>query len=285
MAKSRLSVVKLASKVAAVLLCGLLACGLCPGFASAAQLEEGQLAARADLSPQAATKTVYVIASTTEKSDFFGNKNEATTKFTYNEDGLLTKRAYVSKTNKANRITDTYTYSGTALKKAKQTTSSSQYEVIYTTNKKGQFTKAVQKWSSSNSSDETRTFIAKYKSGKLKKLTRTNVYTPEGATEPMSTVDVYSYAYKNGRVASRTTNGYKATYSYDKMGNIDDSANTYNAKKRLAKQTQTTPGTTWEITYKYKALKVDASVADKVQAQQWAIINSNYNLAFGIAGI
>lgn len=285
MARLRLSTLKLASAMAVVFAFGLLACGLFPSLASAAQLEAGQASPEVGLSPQAATKTVYVIASTTEKSNFFGYKNESETKFTYNKDGLLTKRAYASKTNSENKITTTYTYRGTSLKKSKQVTPNSNYEVTYTTNKKGQFTKAVQKSVLASDANTTRTYTAKYKSGKLKKLTCKLTYIPVGATEPTTEVDVFSYAYKDGRVASRTKNSYKAEYTYDNMGNLDVSENKYNAKKQLVKQTQTTPGTQWSMTYKYKALEVSASVADKVEAQQWAIINDNYNFAFGIEGL
>ena len=51
------------------------------------------------------------------------------------------------------------------------------------------------------------------------------------------------------------------------------------------KQTQTTPGTEWSMTYKYKTIKASASDVNKVAAQQWAITNGNYNLAFGVEGL
>ena len=69
------------------------------------------------------------------------------------------------------------------------------------------------------------------------------------------------------------------------MGNLNVSKNKYSSKKQLVKQTQTTPGTEWSMTYKYKAIKASASDVNKVAAQQWAITNGNYNLAFGVEGL
>ena len=51
------------------------------------------------------------------------------------------------------------------------------------------------------------------------------------------------------------------------MGNLNVSKNKYSSKKQLVKQTQTTPGTEWSMTYKYKAIKASASDVNKVAAQ------------------
>jgi hypothetical protein len=278
------------SAMAIVLVFGLLACGLCPGLASAAQLEAGQANTGADLSPQASTKAVYVITSSVETATFGSNVYKNTLKYTYNDNGLVKKLALSGNMDIDSSSTTTYSYSGTTLKKAIETTSDETIVTKYTTNKKGQFTKAIQVKDRSNGGKLTNTYTVKYKSGKLKKINVKGVFVQDG--ESSTTKNAYSYAYKNGRVVSRTADGYESTYEYDKKGNLNKitgatRTNKYNSKNQVTKTTLSAPaaGYKYTKTFKYKAIKVDASAVDKVLAQQWAIVNANMNFAFGVEGV
>lgn len=256
-----------------------LACGLCPGTASADQLQAGQVGAQdSALSTQAATKTVYVITSTTETANW-GIESKVTSKYTYNKNGLMTK--WASTSNMDGKTTTSYTYNGTVLKGKKKTNGDYTETVTYTANKNGKITKAVDV-SLQPYAKIKRTFTAKYKSGKVNKISWKTVLNDESPTN-----DAYTYKYKNGRVVLRTWDNSKVAYAYDSKGNLNSIGgskykNTYNAKKQLTKTSQSATGYKYSKTYKYKAIKVKASVADKVQAQQWALINKNLNFALGI---
>lgn len=270
--------IKYVLAIAAALMALVLACGVCPGTASASPASDEQADA-AGLSTQADTQTVYVITGTKSVADW-GIKSTVTSKYTYNSNGLLT--TINSSSNMDGDSTTTYTYNGTNLKGVQlkqQDESAPNIVTTFTTNKKGQITKAVQK------SNYTATYTATYKSGLVKKI----VCKEEvgSGDETSVTKDTFKYTYKNGRMATRTAYGTKIKYGYDAQGNINDIGgskykNTYNSKKQLTKTTLSEEGYTYKVTYTYKAIKVKASVAEKVQAQQWAIINNNKNFALGI---
>ena len=259
-----------------------LACGLCPGSASAAQLQAGDANVQdSALSAQAATKTVYVITDTNETADW-GLVSKTTTKYTYGKNGLMTKS--VSSNNMDGKTTTTYSYNGAVLKNKKMAYSGGSNTVAYTANKNGKITKAVAVMPQPNGKI-TRTYTAKYKSGNINKISWKEVFEMDGEEAVFN--DACTYTYKNGRVASRTMYGSKTTYVYDAKGNLKNIGgskynNKYNAKKQLVKTTQSETGFKYTKTYKYKAIKVKASIADKVQAQQWSLINNNLNFAFGI---
>ena len=258
-----------------------LACCLCPSPAQAAQLEAGQAGSQA-LSAQAASKTVYVITSVKETSDW-GIKSTSTTKYTYNENYLVKKSVKTS--NMDGATMNTYAYKGTTLKSSKQTSGDLSVTTTHKANSKGQFTKATTAASYPGGAKETKIFTATYKSGKISKIVSENTLVTEGTTS--NTTNTLKYAYKKGLVASRPWDGYKLTYGYDANGNLNDIGgskykNKYNAKKQLSKTTMSEEGYSYTKTYTYKAVKVKASVANKVEAQQWAIANSNLNFALGI---
>ena len=266
--------------ILAIVVTFALACGLFPCLASAAPLEAGQVDDQA-LSTQA-TKTVYVITSVKEVADW-GITSTTTSKYSYNKSGQVAKVA--ASNNMDGDSTTTYAYKSGVLKSTKQVNPGTKVSTTHTTNAKGLFTKAVQVNEQSADIVFTRTFNGTYKSGKLKKIVCT---TNLGAgDETNATKETYTFTYKNGRVASRTVYGTTAEYTYDAKGNLNNIGgsqykNTYNAKNQLTKTTLSEEGYTYKKTYTYKAITVNASDADKVEAQQWAIINNNLNFAFGL---
>jgi hypothetical protein len=166
----------------------------------------------------------------------------------------------------------------------KQVNPGTTVSTTYTFNKKNQCTKAVQVNEQSESIKFTRTYKGTYKSGKLKKVVCTTAL--DAGDQTSTTSDEYTYTYKNGRVAMRSWSGSAITYAYDAKGNLNNIGgsqykNTYK-NKRLTKTTSSEEGYTFKKTYTYKPIKVKASVADQVEAQQWALINNNLNFAFGI---
>lgn len=259
-----------------------LTCGMCPGLASAAQLEAGQPSALdSTIATHAATKTVYVITSSAET--LWAPEGDIapviTEKYTYNKNGLVTKRVNTNNIQ-GGKVTTTFSYNGTTLKNKRGKQDNLVSNVTYTANKRGLITKAVLKTSRLNGDKSASTRTAKYKSGKISKII---IKSSQASGETRTSQAAFTY--KNGRVVTRVSGTSRLIYAYDAKGNLKlvgggQYKNTYNAKKLLSKVSEV--GDMSKKTFKYKAIKVKASIADKVKAQQWAIINRNLNFALGI---
>ena len=280
---------RLFSKFLAVTISAVLVAATLPAPAFAdARIEA---ASSIGLSTQAASKTVYVIASvkTTTSYDLglLGSASSTTTaSYAYNPQGLV-----ASHTNKTGAVSakTALTYTGDKIKSAKATVAGATSSAVYTYGASGRITKAttVSAAATNGAAAATAgTVTPTYKSGKVTKLVSVDKATANGQSADATTTTTFSY--KSGRVSKSVTNGsVTRTFAYDKNGNLSKVGNvkyknTYKSG-RLAKTTYTSSGATVVRTYKYKKAKVPASVAKLVEAQQWAIANENLNFAFGIA--
>ena len=124
------------------------------------------------------------------------------------------------------------------------------------------------------------------KSGRVVAEKTTHKYS-NGTSE----TDTAAYTYDtHGRVKSvdqtkyNQTSRHRYNYYYDKRGNYVkyereygtyQLALTYNSKKLLTKRDN--PDGDVAFTYRYKAMKVPASMVGKVKAQQWSLLNQNLN--------
>ena len=285
----------LKGKVAAVALSAVLSVGMAPSFAFAGTLTAGgaDMKATSEMQAQAAKKTVYVLTKITDAQtnrlmdggtgSLYNSTSKVTVKFTYNAKGLLAKSKYTraSKVDGKQGSTSkpsvhTWTYN-----KKNQLVSQkvSNGTIKYTLDSKGRHKKAVAQYAYPVTTTYT------YKSGKVSKYT----------TKLSGQTTNVKLAYKGGKpvtIKETTTRGsgnpssWTHEISYDARGNVLLSAaspNTYNSKGLLTKRTSSSQnsngtGGSRTITYTYKAVKVSKSLASKITAQQWALLNDDLNL-------
>ena len=285
---------KTRGKSAAMGLAVTLAAGMCPAFASAAELTASADVAKStpELQTQA-SKTMYVLTGITQvekgktklEDEVCNYTEKQTVKFTYGSKGLLSKNSYARKyTNGKFAASDKSTRKWTYDKKNRiATLSKSIGKLKYTYDSKGRLKKAVLK------ANYPVKFTFSYKSGRIAEI-KTKAGTGTG------TSGKYALSYKNGRVANiknydgAASSPFNTDFAFDSKGNIKsvgskEIAATYNGKGLLAKRVishkneKTGLGGVKTITYKYKAIKVSSGLASKVKAQQWALLNENLNLA------
>jgi len=224
-------------------------------------------------------ETVYVITKTTEKSADYGNRVFT---FSYKGNGLVKS----IKNDSANSTlydevgTEQYTYSKkNKLKSVKTVNASGQvcFKYALARNKKGYTVKGTYLsgiYSMENYKDDL------FKYNKKGQLTKYKFKLFYGDDWSVATYD------KKGRIATLGDGRFK--FAYDKKGNFKSVTTTANGKKlatckntykgnRLTKKVTTFKYSNGEVekytcTYKYKKMKVPASVAAKVQAQQQTIL-------------
>ena len=273
-------------KMTAMALAVVLAAGMCPGFAQAAGLTAAAAAGQepAALQAQAVKKTVYVLASIKQVDSGKDNTGASygstqTVKLSYNKNGLLAKSVWKStaesrtatrawKYNKKNQLVKVVNSLGTGKSTCK-----------FTLNGKGKMKRAKLDYGYA-----AYTWTFKYKSGRVASVKRT------GTGSVANDSELTKYTYKNGRIASAKSKVKEAgssfthtyQYTYDAKGNLaQDMKAKYNSKGLLAKRYESTGSAKTTVTYKYKAVKVGSKLAAKVKAQQWALINGNFNYALG----
>lgn len=286
----------LKGRTAAIALATMLAAGMCPALASATELTAGADAAKvAQLETQASKKTVYVLTSITEAKKgrsrtqddkIINSSSKATVKLTYNSKGLLAKSNYTRTYNASNggagdtrKVKNTWAYDKknrlVRIKKGNGTFKLARDSA-------GRVKKATASWGTKISFS--------YKSGRVAQ-TKTTM-----SSDPNYT-GIKKLSYKNGKPATikSTSYGYTNTYKpvYDKHGNMTTAgllksltfAMGYNSKGQLVKRSRsafnekTGLGSATTITYKYKAIKVSKNLAPTIKAQQWALLNDNFNYA------
>ena len=193
---------RLFSKFLAVTISAVLVAATLPAPAFAdARIEA---ASSIGLSTQAASKTVYVIASvkTTTSYDLglLGSASSTTTaSYAYNPQGLV-----ASHTNKTGAVSakTALTYTGDKIKSAKATVAGATSSAVYTYGASGQITKAttVSAAAANGAAAATAgTVTPTYKSGKVTKLVSADKATANGQSADATTTT--TFAYKSGRVS------------------------------------------------------------------------------------
>ena len=286
----------------AVALAVVLAIGLCPGLAFAQGVTaSADTAQKANTLQTQATKTVYVLTKLVENgkstSEFestgqiTNSSVKKTVKFSYNSKGLLAKSVFSA----VNKTTG-------------QKSSSQNATIQWKYNKKNQLNKIVRANGTvkltldskgkmkKSKSDFGYTGTFSYKSGKVVALKEVG----NGTTANKK------FTYKNGRIAKMKSNikgsgipSFMAdwrtdSFAYDAKGNLvgrggapGNTKNTYNSKGLLTKRYSSTyketssSGSSTTIAYTYKPIKVSSKLASKIEAQQWALLNDNFNFALG----
>ena len=289
-------------KIAAMGLAAVLAAGMCPAFASAAELTASADTAKSSpaVQTQAGKKTVYVLESITQvekgksrsEDKTFDYSEKQTVKLAYTKKGLLSKSNYARKYTSGGPLkqaSDKAALKWTYDKKNRiATLKKKNGKQKYTYGSNGKLKKVVFKV------NYPLKYTFAYKSGKIAKVKSVYSY---GGTRSTHT-DTLSY--EKGQVArvKSVTKTYQLSdpltytrnYSYDSKGNIvsvgDKSiSTTYDSKGLLKKRVLESKnekagvGSVKTITYKYKPVKVSSGLASKVKAQQWAILNENLNLS------
>lgn len=261
-----------------------LAATICPTPARASlQTADATSVTAQSVSPQADKVTVYVLESTTSANLGGDSGRSGVTKYAY-KGGLLKKtsgKSYyegkdlglgdstVRRYDKKNRIVRIDRKSGIEGKS----------RVTFTYNAKGKLQKSKLK---DGGFEYVSTY--KYESGRVSVIDRKPTAKCKRMM-PYLESRKRTFSYKNGRPVKETVkNGssraYTTRYSYDSHGNLKrkGESNYYDANGRLAKVVDGSGSVT---TYAYRAVKVSRSLAKQVKAQQWALINSNLNLALG----
>lgn len=279
-------------KATAVLMAAVLAACFNPGAALASSLEAG---ASAGMSAQASMQTVYVLvkARSTFKSSIEGVTpgfpSPATVKFAYNSNGLVKKDTARFLGNQSSWKYDKSGNLSAEISNGKTSRGLTSSKITYTRNDSGMLTKSVRE-TANGSSREKETTTYKIKSGRIVSSKNTSItYDDDGSAVNDSTTAT-AYAYKDGRMSTKKTNGAKTTYAYDSKGNLVKISpykamkNTYDAKGLLVKRSLSGFGVMGDVTettiYTYKAMKVNSSMAAKVKAQQWGLLNANLNFTW-----
>lgn len=237
----------------------------------------------------AKTKTVYMVKSIKGTSDYGGRESYT---YSYNEDGLTAKCKTVSGTIR-------YTYKNGLLVKMKDTPKKgivglSTSTTVYTYDKKNRIRQSV---TTEVDEDKTTTSTIDYyynKKSQLKKQVMT-----EGKEEVIST-----YRYNSKGQISRFFVENKAAavslqtvYKYDDKGNLIKSTSTYDAadtsvkssrkytltykksgrltKKVMVSSTPGYPSSSTTYTVTYEKVKVPKANLERVQQEQWKILNEN----------
>lgn len=269
-----------------------LAVGAIPATALASSLEVGS---QVGLSTQAKMRTVHVLSSATTTYD--GRSQEDMSVCTYYKNGLLKKEAWKGRSSSgsgwktSNAMAWTYDKNGSLL-----SAKGNDESWTFKTNGGGYLTKGVCVYMQGCNKE---VLAYKASSGRVKSVAK-SLYTKwNGPWEKAGTAK-YAYTYKNGKLNVESysigSNKGSKTFSYDAKGNLakmkdsDGSTlvlkNTYDPLGRLQKSAKTGsmgssamfPSTT---TYKFKTIKVSERMAEKVEAQQWALLNMNINFALG----
>ena len=268
------------------LVAAALAAVLAPAVAfAAAPVDDLTTATDVALQTQA-KKTVYVPTKVVQKiSNGDGSfKTTMTAKYTYNRNGLLTKR-----TTKYQSGSGAMAFSYKGKNVTKVSTTSASMKLTYKNGKKasGVF---IMGDGSVSEVDETYTV----RSGKLAKVKLVRWYKDSSTGAWNSSTGTVTYAYKKGLPVKVTmVNGgpkVVSKYTYDKKGNLtksktgvasaDKFANTYDKKNLLKKRVVGDGDQVYE--YTYKAVSVPSNYASTVKDQSWAIINGMDN-ALGVA--
>ena len=232
---------------------------------------------------KAASKTVTLPVITRVKIDTpYGTVTEA---LSYKTNGLVKS----IKTDDDNTYYDNhqvYTYKFTYTKKNKlksmqyiQNDSGATTNYSFTRDKKGR----VVKCASDNVWNDVDTFEHTYKYNKKSQLKTYTYHQLQGNSE----TNTKKYTYdKNGNVKTLGTNGSDNTYSSDRRGSITkmmnssgttliSCKNTYKSNKlvkRVAKRFYGDDAKTYTYKISYKKMKVPATLARMVKAQQYAIV-------------
>lgn len=241
----------------------------------------------------ASKKTVYVVKSIKIKQ----NGKTYISKISYNKDGLITKAVHPSED-----AIMTYTYGKNGEIRS--------YEEKVTSGKlKGFVGKKTYNWKDGkmvkltgtisepgSSGDDSFDTKFTYKGKKVVKSHSTERYFNEKG-EPESYDQDIRYTYKDGKVV-KAEGMITTTYKYDKKGNLNDMKITFKNKdgkietpgyykarisyKNNRAHTLKTENKNGMMdkpikntqTYSYKKIKVSKSLADKIAAQQWTLVNT-----------
>ena len=288
-----------------------------PAFAGEA-LSVGNVAAdqsaSQQLQPQAAkTKVMYVLTSTTQKSvqeNSPGKKitSLTTTNYSYNKNSLLAASQSKSKSSYAGQSPSQpltkYSYNGLNVRKtvfsAGFTASTS-----FSLNKKGKRTGSETIYTGISSDRETEAY-AYDKNRRLSKCTSKLFWTDAFGNSDSETA-VYTFKYdKKGRVSKKRVGRTTMTYTYDANGNIvktrqlvqnlntpkNDTRNDSTKKYRNVYKNGLLVSRSWvddslsnspnyTRTYKYKKVRVKATAAKAIEAQQWSLLNEDLNYVLG----
>lgn len=268
-----------AKRVIGVSVCALLCAALYAPAAFASELTAGSQG-KAELQDQAATKTVYVLTKETEK--FAGEGSSATTSiFSYNTSGLVNKFVY-----KLDKKKSVYKY---AYDKSNRLTKATLPSGIKSVNKysNGNLVQTTMTYSNSILTKEV--YKATYKSGKITKKTRIQYFTgPDGNKWTDKTTFKYTYN-KKGLISKYGLSGSMNAFKYDAHNNFAQISaggiatkyeNTYDSKGNLVKQVELYgDNAVSTTTYEYKKIKVKKALAEKIEQQQWSLLNGDLNNA------
>ena len=282
-----------------IFIVSLAACmALCPLLAHAADLAGGSqnangtsISGEITASGKAAKKKVVYVLSSITASNLTGDYTH-TKKFSYTKSGMVkkVKETHKSKGQKARKIsTLSYTYDKSSnLVKLKDPYSTT----TYMNNKKGQplqCTTILKQASASKCVSKL-----KYRGGNAVRKTTTYYFRTSGNKLIKGGGGKSWYSYANGRVTKiKDDSGDVYFIEYDDRGNIlrwrdycdgrlnyfdtYEYENEYDADGNLVKRLD---GDSF-YTFKYRKIKVKASVAPKVARQQWAFKNRNLNFGTG----
>ncbi|MCR5544043.1 MAG: hypothetical protein K6F55_07815 [Eubacterium sp.] len=149
--------------------------------------------------------------------------------------------------------------------------------VTYTYDKKGRIKKMH-----SDGSHESNTYTYTYSYDKKNRVSKMSIVFDNYPNSLHEEKCVYN---NKNQLIEHISGSSTTSYSYDKYGNLarDGSKtyqNSYNKKKCLVKKGYVFNGQYYELTYKYKKIKVDKKYVKKIKKQQWALLNDDVQFLF-----